>query len=88
MKSIKPTLFTAYNRVMARASGTPPRRGRLFRLLWPLTSYLVTNLTVTVFWVLFFVLNKTTVKGREHVGTEWFFECAGETACAPFRHDR
>src|SRR5437879_4133983 len=70
MKSIKPTLFTAYNRVMARASGTPPRRGRLFRLLWPLTSYLVTNLTVTVFWVLFFVLNKTTVKGREHVGTE------------------
>src|SRR5256885_14641382 len=70
MRSINPAPFTAYNRVMARASGTPPRRGRLFRLLWPLTSYLVTNLTVTVFWVLFFVLNKTTVKGRENVGTE------------------
>ena len=45
-----------------------PRRGRLFRLLFPLTSYLVTNLTVTVFWVLFFVLNRTTVVGRRHVG--------------------
>jgi 1-acyl-sn-glycerol-3-phosphate acyltransferase len=32
------------------------------------TSYLVTNLTVTFFWVLFFVLNRTTVRGREHVG--------------------
>src|SRR2546425_1267411 len=70
MKSIKPTLFTAYNRVMATDSGAPPRRGRLFRLLWPVTSYLVTNLTVTAFWVFFFVLNRTTVKGREHVGTE------------------
>src|SRR5436190_1462267 len=45
-----------------------PRRGRLFQLLWPLTSYLVTNVTVTVFWVLFFVLNRTTVIGRHHVG--------------------
>ena len=49
---------------------TPPRRGRLFRLLWPVTSYLVTNLSVTVFWVFFFVLNRTTVTGRKHVGTE------------------
>ena len=48
----------------------PPNRGRLFRLLWPLTSYLVTNLTVTVFWVFFFVLNRTTVTGRKHVGTQ------------------
>src|SRR5437868_9114725 len=55
---------------MARDSGAPPRRGRLFRLLWPVTSYLVTNLTVTVFWVFFFVLNRTTVTGRKHVGTE------------------
>ena len=45
-----------------------PRRGRLFQLLWPLTSYLVTNVTVTVFWVLFFVLNRTTVIGRHIVG--------------------
>lgn len=44
-----------------------PRRGRLFHLLWPLTSYLVTNVTVTVFWVLFFVLNRTTVIGRRNV---------------------
>jgi 1-acyl-sn-glycerol-3-phosphate acyltransferase len=54
---------------MARRAGTPPSRGRLFRLLWPVTSYLVTNLTVTVFWFFFFVLNRTTVKGREHIGT-------------------
>jgi 1-acyl-sn-glycerol-3-phosphate acyltransferase len=54
---------------MARDSLAPPRRGRLFRLLWPVTSYLVTNLTVTVFWFFFFVLNRTTVKGREHIGT-------------------
>jgi len=47
-----------------------PGRGWLFRLLWPITSYVVTNLTVSVFWVLFFVLNRTTVVGREHVGEE------------------
>src|SRR5204862_6589181 len=45
-----------------------PRRGRLFQLLWPLTSYLVPTVTVTVFWVLFFVLNRTTIIGRHHVG--------------------
>ena len=55
---------------MARRAGTAPRRGRLFRLLWPVTSYLVTNLTVTVFWVFFFVLNRTRVLGHENVGTE------------------
>jgi len=56
--------------MMTRDAGVPPRRGRLFRLLWPVTSYLLTNLTVTVFWVFFFVLNRTTVKGRKNVGTE------------------
>jgi 1-acyl-sn-glycerol-3-phosphate acyltransferase len=55
---------------MAGDPVNPPRRGRLFRLLWPVTSYLVTNLTVTVFWVFFFFLNRTTVTGRKHVGTE------------------
>src|SRR5256714_11170651 len=55
---------------MTRDAGVPPRRGRLFRLLWPVTSYLLTNLTVTVFWLFFFVLNRTTVKGRKNVGTE------------------
>ena len=48
----------------------PPRRGRLFQLLWPFTSYLVTNVTVTLFWVLFFVLNRTTVIGRRNIGVE------------------
>src|SRR5437879_10533834 len=59
-------------------SGTPgrqpgllaPHRGPLFQLLWPVTSYLVTNVTVTLFWVLFFVLNRTTVSGRRNVGEE------------------
>src|SRR5919109_1750222 len=59
-----------YNGVMARDSLAPPRRGRLFRVLWPVTSWLVTNLTVTVFWVFFFVLNRTTVRGRGNVGRE------------------
>jgi len=45
-------------------------RGRLFQLLWPVTSYLVTNVTVTLLWVLFFVLNRTTVVGRKNVGEE------------------
>jgi 1-acyl-sn-glycerol-3-phosphate acyltransferase len=31
-------------------------------------SYAVTNLTVTLFWILFFVLNRTTVIGRQHLG--------------------
>jgi 1-acyl-sn-glycerol-3-phosphate acyltransferase len=52
----------------ARSRLQAPRRGRLFRLLFPLTSYLVTNVTVALFWVLFFVLNRTTVIGRRHVG--------------------
>ena len=56
-------------RPAARRRADPPRRGRLFRLLWPLTHYLVTNLTVTLFWIFFFVLNRTRVYGREHVGT-------------------
>jgi 1-acyl-sn-glycerol-3-phosphate acyltransferase len=59
-------------------SGTPgrkpgllaPHRGRLFQLLWPVTSYLVTNVTVTLLWVLFFVLNRTTVIGSRKVGEE------------------
>src|SRR5258706_7139305 len=52
-----------------RPDAPAPPRGRFFRLYLPLTSYLVTNLTVTFLWVLFFVLNRTTVIGRKHVGT-------------------
>lgn len=47
-------------------SGAPPR-GPLFRLLWPFSSYLVTNLTVTIFWLFFHLLNRTTVRGRSNV---------------------
>lgn len=42
-------------------------RGRLFNLLWPLTRYLVTNLSVFVIGFLFFVLNRTRVIGRATV---------------------
>lgn len=42
-------------------------RGRLFNLLWPLTRYLVTNLSVAVFGSLFFLLNRTRVIGRDRV---------------------
>lgn len=37
------------------------------RLDWFIT-YLVTNISVAVFWVFFFVLNRTTVIGRGNVG--------------------
>jgi 1-acyl-sn-glycerol-3-phosphate acyltransferase len=47
-----------------------PRRGRLFRLLWPVTSYLVTNITVTLFGVLLFIFNRTTILGRDNVGEQ------------------
>src|SRR6266699_3253752 len=47
-----------------------PRRGRLFHLFWPVTSYVVTNVTVTLFWLVFFVFNRTVVIGRRNVGEE------------------
>src|SRR5216117_248884 len=47
-----------------------PRRGKLFHLLWPVTSYVVTNVTVTLFWLVFFVFNRTVVIGRRNVGEE------------------
>ena len=47
-----------------------PRRGKLFHLLWPVTSYVVTNVTVTVLWLVFFVFNRTVVIGRGNVGKE------------------
>src|SRR5437870_7144095 len=61
-----------------RDAGTPgrrlaqhaPRRGKLFYLLWSVTSYVVTNVTVTLFWLVFFVFNRTVVIGRRNVGEE------------------
>lgn len=42
-------------------------RGRLFNLTWPFTRYIITHLTTTVLGILFFVLNRTTVVGRQYV---------------------
>lgn len=61
-----------------RDSGTPgrrraqhaPHRGKLFHLLWPVTSYVVANVTVTLFWLVFFAFNRTVVIGRRNVGEE------------------
>ncbi len=61
-----------------RDSGTPgrrlaqhaPRRGKLFHLLWPVTSYVVTNVTVSLFWLVFFLFNRTVVIGRRNVGEQ------------------
>src|SRR5207247_1936275 len=47
-----------------------PCRGKLFHLLWPVTSYVVTNVTVTLLWLVFFVFNRTMVIGRRNVGEE------------------
>jgi 1-acyl-sn-glycerol-3-phosphate acyltransferase len=45
-----------------------PHRSRLFLFFFPLTSYLVTNLTVAAGWVFFKILNRTLVFGRENIG--------------------
>jgi len=42
-------------------------RGRLFRLLWPVTQYIVTNLSVTLGYIYFRFLNHTTVIGKGNV---------------------
>ncbi|MFQ6099330.1 MAG: lysophospholipid acyltransferase family protein [Armatimonadota bacterium] len=57
-----------YARVLAaQAKGRP---GRLSNILWHVTSYLVTNISVALAWLFFHVLNRITVIGREHVGDE------------------
>lgn len=45
----------------------PDHRGPLFNFFWPLTSYLVTHITVLLGAILFYVLNRTTVIGRSNV---------------------
>ncbi len=52
----------------AREKASQP--GWLAKLLWPVTSYVLTNIMAGVFWIYFFVLNRTTVKGRRNVGGE------------------
>lgn len=39
-------------------------RGRLFNLLWPFTRYLVTNVSVALGALLFFIFNRTRIIGR------------------------
>ena len=57
-----------YARVVAKqARGRP---GWLENILWHVTSYFVTNITMILLWFFFFVLNRVTVIGREFVGGE------------------
>ena len=51
---------------MAR-SYKPEHRGRLTDLLWPTTSQILINLLLPVMILLFWVLNRTRVIGRENV---------------------
>ncbi|MGH7596963.1 MAG: lysophospholipid acyltransferase family protein [bacterium] len=41
--------------------------GWLYKITWPWTHYLVTNLTVTVGYIFFHLFNRTRVIGRKHV---------------------
>lgn len=46
---------------------TVKKRNRFFFTLWNVSHYLVTNLTVTIGFFFFHVLNRTTVIGRKNV---------------------
>ncbi|MFQ5603159.1 MAG: lysophospholipid acyltransferase family protein [bacterium] len=39
----------------------------LFRLTWPFTHYLITNISVTIGYIYFQFLNRTVVKGKKNV---------------------
>lgn len=54
----------------SREAYRAPHRGRLFHALWPFLSYLGTNLMAFFGFLLFFVLNRTTVVGRHRVPDE------------------
>lgn len=55
-----------YARIMSgQAKGRP---GRVANIIWHAASWVVTNITVTMFWVFLNVLNRTKVLGREYVG--------------------
>jgi 1-acyl-sn-glycerol-3-phosphate acyltransferase len=45
----------------------PDHRGPVFNFFWPVTSYLVTHVTVLLGAILFFVLNRTIVVGRSNI---------------------
>ena len=42
-------------------------RNWLFRLTWPVTNYIVTNVSVTIGYIFFHFFNRTIVIGRRHV---------------------
>lgn len=53
--------------ITRQAKGRP---GRLSNILWHVTSYFVSNLSATVSWIFFRLLNRTTYIGKKHVGSE------------------
>ncbi|MEE9132687.1 MAG: lysophospholipid acyltransferase family protein [Gemmatimonadota bacterium] len=53
--------------VATQAKGRP---GRISNILWHITSYFVTNISVTLLWLFFHLFNKTIILGRENVGSE------------------
>jgi 1-acyl-sn-glycerol-3-phosphate acyltransferase len=54
-------------RVAAQARGRP---GWFSNIIWHISSYFVTNITVTLAWIFFHVFNRTTVIGRKHIGDD------------------
>ncbi len=50
---------------------TPPGRRRtgLARIIWLVLAYVVTHACVAIMWVYLHVFNRTTVSGRQHVGS-------------------
>ncbi|TDI85753.1 MAG: 1-acyl-sn-glycerol-3-phosphate acyltransferase [Caldithrix sp.] len=46
------------------------KRGWLSKLIWPVTHYLVTNFTITLWYIFFKVFNRTTIIGKENVPHE------------------
>jgi 1-acyl-sn-glycerol-3-phosphate acyltransferase len=59
---------TATSNGVGTREAVAPQRGRLFKLLWPIWSYVVPNVVVFVLGVWFRVFNRTTILGRENVG--------------------
>lgn len=46
------------------------KRGWFYQLIWPVTQYIVTNISCTLCAILFFILNRTVVIGRGKVPNE------------------
>lgn len=53
--------------IVSQARGRP---GWFSNIIWHIISYVVTNISVTLAWLFFHVLNTTVVIGRENVGAE------------------